>query len=140
MQRHHPLPRQVRPSAPGLGLLLRRLAVVLAALAMVSVVLAAPNAAGWELAGRLGLAQYFVVPEDKVADRAYHDAIIREVCGPKDTCFLRFFANPQQAPVGLPLPDSIEQQPTAIFQRSAKYQREEFRWSCRLKLPDSGCF
>ncbi len=140
MHRPRPLPRQPHPSAPAPGPLLRGLSLAAAALTLASTPLAAPNAAGWELAGRLGLAQYFVVPADKVADRAYHDAIIKEVCGPKDTCFLRFFANPQQAPVGLPLPDSIEQQPTAIFQRSAKYQREEFRWSCRLKLPDAGCF
>lgn len=101
---------------------------------------ATPTARDWQLVGRLGLAIYVIVPTAAAANRGYHNAIIDELCPVTQACFLRFFTNSQAREARLPLADEIEREPTAIFQRSPKYQRQEFRWSCRLKLPDAGCF
>lgn len=94
----------------------------------------------WQLVGRLGLAIYVIVPASAAMDRRVHNAIVDELCPVDQACFLRFFTNSQGRPATLPLADEIEREPTAIFQRSPKYQRQEFRWSCRLKLPDANCF
>ncbi len=94
----------------------------------------------WQLVGRLGLAIYVIVPAAAAANRDYHNAIIDQLCPVTQACFLRFFTNSQGRDASLPLADDIEREPTAIFQRSPKYQRQEFRWSCRLKLPDANCF
>lgn len=100
----------------------------------------AARVTGWQLAGRLGLAQYIVVPAEQARDRAYHDAVIAEVCPADGTCFLRFFTNTENAPLAMPLPDAIEHQPTAMFQRSAKMRREMFQWACRLQVSADPCF
>lgn len=98
--------------------------------------------ADWQLAGRLGQAQYVVVPQAKAKERAYYDALIAELCPSTATCWLRFFTNSTQAPVTMPLPDAITQEPTAMFQQSAKYGgRNMFQWSCRLAMSPAGeCF
>lgn len=93
----------------------------------------------WQVAGQLGLLKFIVVPETAAKDRTYYDQAIKELCSPDDTCFLRFFTNSQHAALGIPLADAIEKEPTAMFQRSAKQQREMFQWSCRMKMPDA-CF
>ncbi|MDP3871841.1 MAG: hypothetical protein Q8Q80_04190 [Methyloversatilis sp.] len=118
----------------------------LCALAAVCVVPAsaapdAPPAADWHLAGRLGLLQFIVVPETSARDRAYYDRIIDTVCS-DDTasCFLRFFTNASGVAMSFPLPDAVLAEPTVMFQRSAKHQREQFQWSCRLGLAESTCF
>ncbi|OYW33478.1 MAG: hypothetical protein B7Z51_01315 [Methyloversatilis sp. 12-65-5] len=101
----------------------------------------APPAADWHLAGRLGLLQFIVVPEASARDRAYYDRIIETVCS-DDTasCFLRFFTNASGVALSFPLPDAVLAEPTVMFQRSAKHQREQFQWSCRLGLAESACF
>ncbi len=97
-------------------------------------------AAGWQHAGRLGLVQYIIVAEAQARERAYYDRIINEACAERPTCFLRFFTNSKNVPVTLPLPDAIDHEATAIFQRSDKRGGADFRWSCRMKLSDGVCF
>lgn len=101
----------------------------------------APPATDWHFAGRLGLLQFIVVPEASARDRAYYDRIIETVCD-DDTasCFLRFFTNASGVAMSFPLPDAVLAEPTVMFQRSAKHQREQFQWSCRLGLAESACF
>lgn len=112
---------------------------VLLALTATAVHAATSDAQKWQIAGQLGLMKFVVVPEAAAGDRAYYDEAIKELCAPDDTCFLRFFTNSQHAALGVPLADAIEQEATAMFQRSAKQQREMFQWSCRMKMPDA-CF
>lgn len=98
-------------------------------------------AAGWELAGRLGLVHYVIVPVATARDRALYDRAIEQLCAGRGTCFVRFFTNTSGAPVGLPLPDAISDEATVIYQRSDKRGGGgDFRWSCRLKIPGSDCF
>lgn len=101
----------------------------------------APPAADWQLAGRLGLLQFIVVPEASARDRAYYARIIDTVCS-DDTasCFLRFFTNASGVAMSFPLPDAVLAEPTVMFQRSAKHRTEQFQWSCRLGLAESACF
>jgi hypothetical protein len=101
----------------------------------------APPATDWHFAGRLGLLQFIVVPEASARDRGYYDRIIETVCN-DDTasCFLRFFTNASGVAMSFPLPDAVLAEPTVMFQRSAKHQREQFQWSCRLGLAESACF
>lgn len=99
-------------------------------------------AADWQIAGRLGLATFIVVPTASAADTAYYDRAIATLCPAEASCWLRFFTNTTGATLGLPLPEAIEREPTAIFQRSAKNGgKAMFRWSCRLQVPGGGdCF
>ncbi|MGA0609023.1 hypothetical protein [Caldimonas sp. KR1-144] len=96
----------------------------------------------WQVAGRLGLATFIVVPETAAADPLYYDRAIAALCPAEASCWLRFFTNTSGAALGLPLPEAIEREPTAIFQRSAKNGgRTMFRWACRLQGPGGGdCF
>ena len=52
-----------------------------------------PRGSDWQVAGRLGLLQFVVVSESKAKDRDFYDAIIKTLCDPGGTCFLRFFTN-----------------------------------------------
>ncbi len=95
----------------------------------------------WQAVGRMGLVQYVIVPESQARDAAYYQTIIRESCPPAGTCFLRFFTNSQNVPAELPLPDAIQHEATALYQRSAKRgDAEYFRFSCRLQVGGSDCF
>ena len=94
----------------------------------------------WQLAGRMGLAQFIIIPEAAARDRAYYQRVIDEACGENSTCFLRFFTNSRHKPVALPLDDAIYQEQTALFNRSMKARLELFRFACRLGMPDDGCF
>jgi hypothetical protein len=94
----------------------------------------------WQVAGRLGLMQFIVVPEASARDGRYHRAIVDELCDREDTCFLRFFTNSTGAQMAFPLPDAIMNEPTVMFQRSAKHRREQFQWACRLDMADGNCF
>jgi hypothetical protein len=99
-----------------------------------------PSGADWQVAGRLGLLQFVVVSESRAKDRAFYDSIVKSLCEPDSTCFLRFFTNSKQAPVKLPLADAILAEPTAMFQRSAKQGNAVFQWSCRTGLASGNCF
>lgn len=95
----------------------------------------------WTLAGRLGLLQFVVVPEASARDGDYYRRIIDEVCADRvASCFVRFFTNSSGARLDFPLPDAVLNEPTVMFQRSAKHQREQFQWSCRLGMAESSCF
>jgi hypothetical protein len=119
----------------------RTLCALVAALALQGAAVAEPPVADWQLAGRLGLLQFIVVPEASARDRAYYDRIIEDVCSDETaSCFLRFFSNSRGATLTFPLPDAVLAEPTVSFQRSAKHQREQFQWSCRLQLAESSCF
>lgn len=120
----------------------RTLCALVAALTLHGAAVAEPPAAtGWQLAGRLGLLQFIVVPEASARDRAYYDRIIETVCNDDtESCFLRFFTNASGVAMSFPLPDAVLAEPTVMFQRSAKHQREQFQWSCRLGLAESACF
>jgi hypothetical protein len=96
--------------------------------------------APWVVAGRQGIIRLVIVPMDKVQDRAAYDAQIAVLCKEQETCFLNFFSNSTKAPVAVPLPDAIDREATAVLRRSAKQGVDSFRWSCRLKRPDTDCF
>ncbi len=101
---------------------------------------ALPRGTDWQVAGRLGLLQFVVVSEPRARDRAFYDSIVKSLCEPDTTCFLRFFTNSKKAPVKVPLPDAILAEPTAMFQRSAKQGNAVFQWSCRTGLAAGNCF
>ena len=101
---------------------------------------ALPRGPDWQVAGRLGLLQFVVVSESRAKDREFYDSIVKSLCEPDTTCFLRFFTNSKKAPVKLPLPDAILAEPTAMFQRSAKQGNAVFQWSCRTGLAAGNCF
>lgn len=123
---------------------LTRLAALVAALLPFAAAHAeqAPAAADWQIAGRLGLATFVVVPTTAAADEAYYQRAIAALCPAEASCWLRFFTNSTGAALGLPLPEAIEREPTAIFQRSAKAGgRTMFRWSCRVQVASAvDCF
>lgn len=101
-----------------------------------------PAAADWQVAGRLGLATFIVIPTSAAADEAYYHRAIESLCPAEASCWLRFFTNSTGAALALPLPEAIEREPTAIFQRSAKAGgRTMFRWSCRVQVAGAvDCF
>lgn len=101
---------------------------------------ALPRGSDWQVAGRLGLLQFIVVSESKAKDRDFYDSIIKMLCDPAETCFLRFFTNSKKAPVRVPLPDAILAEPTVMFQRSAKQGNAVFQWSCRIGVAAGNCF
>lgn len=102
----------------------------------------APRPAGtdWEVAGTLGLLQFIVVQGPRTRDRAFYDEITRARCAPDATCFLRFYTNSGKAPLAMPLPEAIEKEPAAMFQRSAKQGNAMFQWSCRMGVTVGNCF
>ena len=99
-----------------------------------------PRGSDWQVAGRMGLLQFVVVSESKAKDRDFYDGIIKMLCDPAGTCFLRFFTNSKKAAVKTPLPDAILAEPTAMFQRSAKQGNAVFQWSCRMGVAAGNCF
>ena len=101
---------------------------------------ALPGGQDWQVAGRMGLLQFVVVAESRARDREFYNSIVKSLCEPDTTCFLRFFTNSKRAPVKLPLPDAILAEPTATFQRSAKQGNAVFQWSCRTGLAAGNCF
>jgi len=114
----------------------------IAAIALVlisSTAWAADPATPWQLAGRMGSAQFIIVPEAQARDPAYYARVIAQACPQGESCFLRFFTNSHDLPLGLPLADPIYAEQTAMFSRSMKAQREVFEFSCRMGLPEE-CF
>lgn len=112
----------------------------LCSLVFVHAAIAASEAAPWVIAGRQGIIRVVIVPVGLAQDRAAYDKQIAALCKGEETCFINFFTNSTHAPIGLPLPDAIDREPTALLRRSAKQGVDSFRWSCRLKRPDADCF
>jgi hypothetical protein len=94
----------------------------------------------WQVAGRQGVIQDVIVPMDQARNRDAYVQQIALLCEPQMTCFINFFTNSAHAPVGLPLADAIDKEPTALFRRSTKQGGEFFRWSCRLAMEEGDCF
>jgi hypothetical protein len=100
----------------------------------------AAEAAPWVQAGRQGIIRMVIVPLAQAQDRAAYDLQIAALCSGQETCFINFFTNSTNAEVALPLPDAIDKEATAVLRRSAKQGVDSFRWSCRLKRPETDCF
>ena len=114
------------------------------ALALASVASASAGAAEagapWVIAGRQGIVVEMIVPVAEAKDPAAYRREIRRVCADAPTCFVNFFTNEGAVPLAMPLPEAIRQQPVAVLRRSGKQGAELFRWSCRLAMPEPGCF
>lgn len=96
--------------------------------------------ASWPVVGRQGIIQIVIVPTTMARERAAYDRELAALCEPEQSCFVNFYSNSSGAEVGMPLPESISSEATAIFRRSVKQAGEFFRWSCRLGLPENDCF
>lgn len=94
----------------------------------------------WTVAGRQGLILQVIVPVAQAKERSAYQQQIESLCRGQETCFINFYTNSSGAPVAVPLPDAIANEPTAVLRRSAKQGAEGFRWSCRLALPEPNCF
>ena len=94
----------------------------------------------WEVAGRQGLMQLVIVPATQAGDRDAYARQVNLLCAPQMTCFLNFFTNSTGAALGVPLPEAIAKEPTALFRRSTKQGAELFRWSCRMGKDEGNCF
>lgn len=99
-----------------------------------------PPADAWEVAGRQGLIHVVIVPQALARNRDAYTRQVAWLCPTTATCFVNFFTNSTGAPVSVPLPDAIANEPTAIFRRSAKQGAELFRWSCRMGSDAGNCF
>lgn len=94
----------------------------------------------WAVAGQQGLVRYVIVPAAQARDMEAYTRQVQRLCEPERTCFLNFYTNSSGATVAMPLPDAIANEATATFRRSAKNGAERFQWSCRLQMPQAGCF
>ena len=101
---------------------------------------AANAAEAWPVAGRQGIIRSVIVPADQAGQREAYQPQIDSLCAGAETCFINFYTNSTGAPLVVPLPDAIANEPTAVLRRSAKQGVEGFRWSCRLKKPEPDCF
>ncbi len=90
--------------------------------------------------GSLGIMKFIVIPVNKEKNIDYHKRIIESLCPKNETCFLRVFTNSRNKEEKIPLDDQILEEPTMMFQRSAKHRNEIMQWSCRLKLALKNCF
>lgn len=113
---------------------------VVTALLVAATQTAVAQADAWPVAGRQGVIQVVIVPEDAARDREAYARQIERLCPPQATCFINFHTNSTGAPVAVPLPDAIAQQSTAVFRRSIKQGGEYFRWSCRMGVDAANCF
>ena len=100
----------------------------------------APPAGAWEIAGRQGIIQVVIVPPAQARDREAYAKQAALLCQPQLSCFINFFTNSTGAPLSVPLPDAVSNEPTAIFRRSTKQGAELFRWSCRMGTDEGNCF
>lgn len=101
---------------------------------------AAAQTGAWPVVGRQGIIKIVIVPTDLASDRSAYAREIADICPPEQSCFINFYSNSSGASISVPLPDAIAKEATAVFRRSVKQAGEFFRWSCRLRLPDSDCF
>jgi hypothetical protein len=97
-------------------------------------------AEAWAVMGQQGLVRFVVVPIDKATDQAAYEEQIARLCDPERTCFLNFYTNSTAATAGVPLPDAIANEATAMYRRSMKNGVQYFTWSCRLKVAGRECF
>jgi hypothetical protein len=97
-------------------------------------------AGAWEVAGRQGLIQVVIVPPAQARNREAYARQVGLLCQPQMTCFINFYGNSTGAPLSVPLPEAITNEPTAIFRRSTKQGAELFRWSCRMGQDEGNCF
>lgn len=116
----------------------RSLAATFTAALAAGTAVAAPEP--WTVAGRQGMILQVIVPVAQAKERSAYQQQIEALCRGQETCFVNFYTNSTGAPLALPLPDAIAQEPTAVLRRSAKQGTEGFRWSCRLALPEPNCF
>jgi len=94
----------------------------------------------WAVAGQQGLVRFVIVPAALARDEQAYVRQLPRLCEPDRTCFLNFYTNSTGAALAVPLPDAIANEATATFRRSSKQGAERFLWSCRLKMPQEGCF
>ncbi len=94
----------------------------------------------WPVAGQQGLVRFVIVPTAQANEADAYARQIKLLCEPERTCFLNFYTNSSGAVVAMPLPDPIASEATATYRRSAKQGAERFQWSCRMKMPQEGCF
>lgn len=118
----------------------RSIRLLLAACAAGCVGSAAAATEAWPVAGRQGIIRSVIVPADLAGQREAYQPQIDSLCAGAETCFLNFYTNTTGAPLAVPLPDAIANEPTAILRRSAKQGVDGFRWSCRLKKPEPDCY
>lgn len=118
----------------------RSIRLLLAACAAGWVGSAAAATEAWPVAGRQGIIRSVIVPADLAGQREAYQPQIDSLCAGAETCFLNFYTNTTGAPLAVPLPDAIANEPTAILRRSAKQGVDGFRWSCRLKKPEPDCY
>jgi hypothetical protein len=103
-------------------------------------VASAAEADAWSVIGEQGMARYVLVPSEQASNSAAYEHQIVRLCDPTSTCFLNFYTNSSGAPLGMPLPDAIASEATAIYRHSMKNGARLFMWSCRLKIPGEQCF
>ena len=115
--------------------------------ALFAVALAAPLAMhpaaaeeAWAVACQQGLVRYVIVPAAQARDMEAYIRQVQRLCEPERTCFLNFYTNSSGAAAAMPLPDTIASEATATFRRSSKNGAERFQWSCRMQMPQAGCF
>lgn len=101
---------------------------------------AAAAAERWPQVGRQGIVRMVIAPLALARDREAHARQIEIICAEPGTCFVNFYTNSTGAELAMPLPDSVSQEPTVMFRRSAKLGAELFRWSCRLAIDPVNCF
>jgi hypothetical protein len=94
----------------------------------------------WTVAGRQGIILQVIVPAAQARNMDAYRQQIEMLCAGKETCFANFFTNSTGAELAIPLPDAITQEATAVLRRSGKNGVEGFRWSCRMAMPEPGCF
>jgi hypothetical protein len=116
----------------------RPLVVALAAALGAGAAAATPEP--WTVAGRQGMILQVIVPTAQAKERSAYQQQIEGLCRGRESCFINFYTNTGGAPLAVPLPDAIANEPTAVLRRSAKHATESFRWSCRMALPEPNCF
>lgn len=103
-------------------------------------VASAAEADAWTVIGEQGVARYVLVPSEQASNSAEYERQIVRLCDPTSSCFLNFYTNSTGAPLGMPLPDAIASEATAIYRHSMKNGARIFMWSCRLKIAGGQCF
>jgi hypothetical protein len=110
------------PSVSSRSVLLQTLLTILvtAANCASSGAVFAAEADTWSVIGEQGVARYVLVPSEQASDPAAYERQIARLCDPRSTCFINFYTNSTGAPLGMPLPDAIAREATAIYRHSMK--------------------
>jgi len=123
-----------------LGGMNARLLTLVPALLMSGAHAAEPAQAPWPVAGQQGLVRYVIVPTAQARDEAAYAQQLALLCEPERTCFVNFYTNSTGAPLGMPLPDAIDHEATAVFRQSVKRGAATLRWACRMQIATETCF